>query len=167
MMWASHHLWQIFGEATIDLPFTVYEHKPKLTFNYSDGNSQFSFDLGGNLRRPNPGRVTGFDVVEVLVEVKSYNNSANLLKHYKDFLKKAAIVSIQPQHPDTWFIFYTTVPFGCSRAVQLCNGELLSECKNSWPKPLDECSKDLYERIIIIVSTSSFQRLLKGWGRER
>jgi hypothetical protein len=167
VMWAKYHLWQILGKDTIDLPFTVYDHKSKLTFNYIDGKSQFSFDLGGNLRRPNSELVGGLDVVEVFVEVKYYNNSADLLKHYKDFLQKAAIVSLQPQHLDTLFIFYATVPFGCSHGVELCNGKLFSKCRTSWSKPLNECSEDLYDRIIILISTSSFQRLLKKWGRER
>lgn len=160
VMVAKNHLGQILGKDIIDLPFTVYDHKAKLTFNYIDSDSKFSFDLKGKLERPNPERVTKFDTVEVFVEVKSYTTSANLLGHYKDFLQKAAIVSLQPQHHDTWFIFFTTAPFGCRHAVQLCNGQLFDECKSSWPKPLDECPKDLYERIIIIVSTSSFQRLL-------
>jgi len=166
VMWARHQLWQIFGEDTIDLPFNSYDHIKKLSFVDINSGSDFSFDLGGNLRRPNPTRFAKNEVVEVFVEVKCYDTSADLLNHYKEFLRRAATVSLQPRHSDTWFIFFATAPFGCTYGVKLCNGELFSECQTSWPQPLHECSKNLYERIIIIISTSSFQRLLKQWGRE-
>jgi hypothetical protein len=160
-------LWQVLGE-TIDLPFNAYDHRAKLTFDEMDEGSekQFCFDLGGNLRRRDPSHAMGEEAVEVFIEVKSNQTGDDLLKQYREFLRRAAIVSLQSRHRDTWFIFLTSAPFGSSYGMRLCDGSFLSETQTTWHERLKEVSKDLHHRTCLVIATQSFERLLKRWGRD-
>jgi hypothetical protein len=164
---AKHILWQVLGPS-IDLPFTAYDHAPKLTFVDSESGStnKFTFDLRGILRKTNPSRVDATEAVEVLVEVKSWQSGEGLLDQYREFLRRAAIVSSQDPHHDSWFIFVADVPFGSTYGSRLCNGELLAECKESWSKPLSSMVGNLNERVTLIITTESFRRLINRWGRD-
>lgn len=77
---AKHFLWQILG-SSIDLPFTAYDHSPKLTFvdSETEASARFTFDMGGILRKKNPTRVGAMEAVEVLVEVKAWQSGDGLL----------------------------------------------------------------------------------------
>lgn len=164
---AKHFLWQILG-SSIDLPFTAYDHSPKLTFvdSEAEAEARFTFDMGGILRKKNPMRVDATEAVEVLVEVKARQSGDGLLVEYREFLRRAAIVSSQDRHHDSWFIFVAEVPFGTSYGSRLCNGNLLEECRKGWSTPLASVASDLKERVTLLIATESFRRLINRWGRD-
>jgi len=162
---AKHLLWQILG-AAIDLPFNAYDHRSKLTFvDIMDGSGSFSFDLGGVLRHKSSVHVGGEKTVEVLVEVKADRIGNGLLGDYREFLRRAAIVSLSDRHRDTWFIFLVSVPFGTKYGVGLFDGSLLNECKKAWPELLKSAPSDLHKRITVMIATESFKELLARWGK--
>jgi hypothetical protein len=161
-------LWKILG-SSIDLPFNAYDHAPKLTFDDSGSGNQgrFTFDLGGILRRKNTSRVDSEETVEVFVEVKSTQSADNLLKEYREFLRRAAVVSSDSRHHDTWFMFVAQVPFGSTYGTRLCNGGLLDDCRERWPSSFSAAVRDINERVTLFIATESFQRLVDHWGRGR
>jgi len=157
-------LWQVLGEA-IDLPFTAYDHGPKLTFRdpESPGFGSFNFDLKGVLRRRDSARISDHEAVEVLVEVKATRAADSLLGEYREFVRRAAVVASEDAHKDTWFIFVVQVPFGCSYGSSLCDGALLEECRLFWPKSFERTPAGLSDRIAIVVATESLRRLIDHW----
>jgi hypothetical protein len=165
---AIHLLWRIFGD-DIKLPFNAYDHAPKLTFPDLPecGGGTFSFDLRGVLQRPNANRFNGVESVEVFVEVKSYADGNGLLLAYKEFLRRAAIVTKYAGHHDTWFVFLASVPFGTSKGAQLCNREYFASCRGDWPQSLRDGNDDLYLRISLLIVTASFRRMLSWFGDVR
>src|SRR4030042_4106829 len=167
VMRAKHLLWQVLGEA-ITLPFNAYDHIAKLTFDEmtDNGEKQFCFDLSGHLRRKDPARAMGEEAVEVFVEVKSNQIGDDLLKQYREFLRHAAIVSVQNRHRDSWFIFLASAPFGSSYGIRLCDGSFLLDTQKSWHEKLQAVSRDLHLRTCVIIATQSFERLLRRWGRD-
>jgi hypothetical protein len=160
-------LWRILGDR-IRLPFNAYDHAEKLAFDHGlpSGVAPFNFDLKGNLERSVPGRVGGVEAVEVFVEVKKYHEGDSLLPEFAKFLQRAAIVASVPAHKATWFFFVSNVPFGSSKGIRLCNGEYLAECSAPWPEPLKRNLSHLQDRIVVIIGTESFARLLQQWGRD-
>jgi hypothetical protein len=162
---AKHLLSQVLGKA-IDLPFNAYDHGPKLTFTENDPQAtQFSFDLGGIVRRPDGHSFAGELTTDVFVEVKNHSTGDALLAEFKAFLRRAAIVASQPKHADTWFIFLASVPFGTTQGLALCDGSLIAQCRKEWPSSIQEASESLHERVALFVATRSFERLLTKWGR--
>jgi hypothetical protein len=165
---AKHLLWQVLGDA-IDLPFNAYDHGPKLTFDDTGDiqSASFSFDLKGILRRDAKERASGQETVEVFVEVKSRQRGNDLLREYEIFLRRAAIVSSDDRHRDTWFIFLAGAPFGTTVGRELCDGSFLSRCRENWEDALKRSSGNLEARICLLISTPSLERLLDRWGRNR
>ena len=157
-------LWRIFGDA-IKLPFNAYDHGPKLTFADLPecGGGTFSFDLGGVLQRPNADSFSGVESTDVFVEVKSYADGDGLLVAYKEFLRRAAVVTKNDRYRDTWFVFLASVPFGTTKGAQLCNGELFTSCRGDWPESLRGNNDNLYLRISLLIVTASFDRMLTRW----
>ena len=164
---AKHLLWKVLG-SSIDLPFTAYDHAPKLTFpdTETEGTSRFTFDLGGVLKRKDATRMSGTEVVELLVEVKASRSGDGLLHEYREFLRRAAVASLDDRHRDSWFIFLAQVPFGTTYGAALCNGDLLEECRQQWSQRLAAAARNLNERVTLIIATDSFRRLLDLWGRD-
>ena len=160
-------LWRILGNR-IRLPFNAYDHAEKLAFDQGRpfGVPPFSFDLKGNLERRDPRRVGGSEAVEVFVEVKKYSTGDGLLGEFASFLQRAAVAASVPAHKDTWFFFVSNVPFGSSKGVQLCNGEYLAECSTSWHEQLKKDVSTLHSRIVVIVATESFVRMLQRWSAD-
>jgi hypothetical protein len=123
---------RVFSDS-IDLPFNAYEHPEKVTFDDpAFPPKQFSFDLSGNFRRVDASAVTGSKAVELFVEVKSYSEGSQLLAEYDEFLRRAAIVGSTPRHRNSWFMFLSSVPFGTTFGVRLCDGGFLTERSQSW-----------------------------------
>jgi hypothetical protein len=164
---AADLLWRILGDR-IRLPFNAYDHAEKLAFDQGGafGLAPFNFDLRGNLERPNSSRFGGSEAVEVFVEVKKYSVGDSLLAEFSAFLQRAAVATSVPAHKDTWFFFVSNVPFGTSKGVRLCNGEYLAECSASWPDPLKTLVASLQGRVVVVIATESFARLLQRWGRD-
>jgi hypothetical protein len=162
---SSRLLWRLFGES-LRLPFNAYDHTSKLTFRNLEefGGGTFTFDLGGHLERPNLERFDGRETTDVFVEVKSYEYGSNLLTEYAEFLRRAAILSLDERFRDTCFIFLASVPFGTSKGAELCDGRFLNECGKEWPARVREKARDLHTRICLIFATASFERMLSKWS---
>jgi hypothetical protein len=153
----------------VDLPFNAYDTTNVLTFDdgpaHGGPDGRFVLDLGGILRRAAPSKATGEEVSHVFVEVKTKGTGAGVLEEYKEFLRRAAIVSLQRQYETPWFVFYCTVPFGSTKGNDLVDGTLLTLCAASWPKPLQEVARDLDARVVLVIATKSFVKMLTSWGQ--
>jgi hypothetical protein len=117
----------VFGgclERTIkrfSLSFDVYNAPDKVSFHGLSDGTEYSFDLSGT-----------YEGSEVFVECKGYNDGANLLDEYREFLAKAYCTSIQYQrHRKDLFWFVTNVPFGTSFGRGLWSLEFISEALRS------------------------------------
>jgi len=164
---ANHLLWRVLGES-IALPFNTYDHAAKLRFDGSAcGLGTFNFDLRGHLQKIRSSAVTGFETVEVLVEVKNYSDGNSLLGEYESFLKRAAFTGSLPEHSDTRFIFLCNVPFGTTMGTKLCNGEYLKERSATWDTQLQPLAEAIRHRIVLIIATNSFNSLLQQWGSSK
>ena len=156
-------LWRLFGNS-IKLPFNAYDHGPKLRFS-DVPEGTFNYDLGGSIERPNPNRFSKFESTDIFVEVKAYQHGKDLLAAYAEFLRHAAVMSTKERHRDTWFVFLASVPFGCSKGIELCNGQFLDECQMKWPEPLKAHAGNLHLRVCLLIATASFERMLLEWSR--
>lgn len=163
MIRAKTLLWRLLGNA-IDLPFNAYDHRAKLAFTDVEGAGEFTFDLAGVLKRRDQNRLAGEAAVEVFVEVKAVKSGDSLLAEYREFLRHAAIVSLERQHADTWFIFLSEAPFGSSYGAQLCDGSIIYECGQKWSSHVQKSGQTLTGRVALLIATKSFQHLLEKWG---
>lgn len=150
----------------IDLPFNAYDHAALLTFDdpATSPTGHFTFDLRGVLRRPNPRRFDGEEVVELLVEVKSASDGSALLGQYREFLRRAAVTSTLPAHSGAWFIFIAAAPFGVNHGIGLWDGTLLDALRPDWPRNIAEAGADLARRSSVLMATESLEQLLTRWG---
>jgi hypothetical protein len=155
---------------SIDLPFNSYDRPEALQFEdgpqFGGEEGRFFLDLAGVLKRRGSAKFGGQEARDVFVEVKSRADGGNVLGEYRDFLRRAAVVSLTPRYRAAWFVFYCTVPFGSTFGTQLADGTLLRECANSWPKSLQVVSTDLDARVVLVISTKSFVKMLNEWGRD-
>jgi hypothetical protein len=161
-------LWRVLGDS-INLPFNAYDHVNKLSFDFGQrlGIPQFAFDLRGTFTRRDSDCFGGSEAAEVFVEVKKYASGNALLGAFGDFLQRAAAVSSLSEHTDTWFLFVTSVPFGTTKGVDLCDGTYLRECSERWPDELRSAwPQDLHNRIAVVIATASFVRVVRRWGRD-
>jgi hypothetical protein len=157
---------RVFSDS-IDLPFNAYDHPEKVTFDDpAFPPKQFSFDLSGNFRRVDARAVTGLQVVELFVEVKSYSEGSQLLAEYDEFLRRAAIVGSMPRHRNSWFMFLSAVPFGTTFGVRLCDGAFLTERSQSWTGRIQP-PQDLHLRTALVFGNLSLKRALDAWGHSR
>lgn len=157
---------RVFSDS-IDLPFNAYDHPEKVTFDDpAFPSKQFSFDLSGNFRRADASAVTGSQAVELFVEVKSYAEGSQLLAEYDEFLRRAAIVGSMPRHRNSWFMFLSSVPFGTTFGVRLCDGVFLTERSRSWTGGIKP-PLDLHLRTALVFGNLSLKRALHEWGQSR
>jgi hypothetical protein len=151
----------------VDLPFNAYDTSHHLTFddqpNFGGKGDRFVLDLGGVLKRNAPQKAAGIEATSIFVEVKTKEDGSGILEEYREFLRRAAVVSLQPSCKDAWFVFYCTVPFGSSKGSELVDGTLLRQCAEGWPQSLKAVAVDLEGRVVLVIATKSFVRLLTSW----
>lgn len=88
---------------------------PKLTFSWTDGHGNFSYDLGGVLRGGE------FHQQEFLAEVKYYSNIGDQSELYSEYLAKCyRAYMLRPDRCDN-FMWITWHPFLTSRWKKLCS----------------------------------------------
>ena len=157
-------LWRILGKS-LRLPFNAYDHPEKLSFSVGSqfGIDPFNFDLRGNLERRDNRLAGGLEAKDVFVEVKSYESAADLLAKYRDFLKRAAVVTTISEYKQAWFFYVSSVPFGSSFGIELCDGTFLRACAEEWDAALRSHASGLESRVAVIVATQSFRRVLARW----
>lgn len=152
----------------VHLPFTAYDFQEKCEFAAEQGTplagKSYRFDMKGILQSPQ--RKGASSAGDVYVEVKNYAAGADLLTAYKGFLEWAAYVGNLPDHKTTWFIFLSTAPFGTTRGEELCDGTLLKEVVERWPVEHRPQISALSERIVNVIATPSFSKLIREWGRQ-
>lgn len=164
---AKLHLERVLGQ-NVSLPYNAYDAPQRLRFDGGAELGEFFFDLRGTLRRPDKAAlVDGMAATDLFVEVKNYSNGAKLLDEFRGFLKRSAVASSAPEHSDTWFLFFATVPFGCSHGSSLCDGTLLQKEANRWPQELKTQASSLRERIVAVINTRSEARFLDQWWTPR
>jgi len=152
---------------SIDLPFNAYEHPEKVTFDDpASPPKQFSFDLSGNFRRAEKRAVAGLKVAELFVEVKSYSEGSQLLNEYDEFLRRAAIVGSMPRHRNSWFMFLSSVPFGTTYGVRLCDGDFLRNRSQNWAGGI-QAPQDLHLRTALVFGNLSLKRTFQAWSNPR
>lgn len=162
---AKRLLQQLLGDG-LDLSFNAYDHASRLAFrNVGPAEDSFQFDLGGALKRKNADRFDHQEAVDVFVEVKTRTEAGDLLAEYREFLRRAATVSADPRYSSAWFIFFSTVPLGCSKAAELANGTLIRDTAKTWPLAIQSDVNKLHDRIVLVIATESFARLVSTWGR--
>lgn len=163
---ASIALDQVFGDA-IDLPFNAYDHPEKLTFDDpSSPGGIFSFDLSGSFRRPDPNTISGQKTVELFVEVKNHDSGTALQPLYSEFLRRASVVGAMPRYRESWFIFVSSVPFGTTAGVRLCDGSFLTDCCQKW-KGNVKPPEALHLRTALVFANLSLRRALEVWKQPR
>jgi hypothetical protein len=154
----------------VDLPFNAYDNAEMLAFednsSYGGSGDKFLFDLGGTLRRGDPGRFARQVASPVFVEVKTRSSAGDALNEYREFLRRAAIVAQDARFRESWFLFYSTVPFGSSKAASIADGTFLREYATSWPTALQSRIADLSTRVGLVIATKSFVTLLTTWCRD-
>lgn len=153
----------------IDLPWNAYDHRARLSFedHTTDPPSSFVYDLGGHLRRRDDKKFGGDLVLPLLVEVKHYTSSSSLLEQFRDFIRHAGVVSEREDYCDARFVFVSTVPFGCSEAAALCNGQLAGEVlqKYKWRRSLT--ADAIHRRMHLVFLNQSFNEFIEEWCHER
>lgn len=88
---------------------------PKLTFSWSDGYGDFSYDLGGVLRGGQ------LHQQEFLAEVKYYSTAGDQSELYSEYLAKCyRAYSVRPDRCDN-FMWVTWHPFLTTRWKNLCS----------------------------------------------
>ena len=151
----------------ISLHYNAYDHQQTLDFHDNEHDlGEFNFDLRGNLSRPDTDKFSNTEVIEVLVEVKNYDIGSSLLSKFESFLQKTACVTKFSEHKDTWFIFFTSVPFGSTKGKELCDGSLLEDCSTDWPTTLKYNPAQMYQRVSLVIPKDSLRRLLKWSYKE-
>ena len=96
------------------------------------------------MERANPERFGSRETTDVFVEVKSYEYGKDLLSFYADFLRRAAVLSLDERYRDTVFIFLASVPFGTSKGAELCDGRFVAQCEQEWPERIRAAASDLH-----------------------
>lgn len=161
VMKAKNLLEQLLPDA-IGLPFNSYDNPEKLEFADPDGGS-FSFDLGGHLHRQSSTALIGAETCEILVEVKNHHTGGDLLTEYKSFLRRSTIAASHKRHARSWFLFLSSVPFGTTLGVQLCDGTTLKTCASSWSSITPQPPSDLADRVVLLIATASMTKFLSHW----
>ena len=146
----------------VDLPFNAYDSSEKLEFKDPDGGN-FLFDLGGRLRRASVTAILGEETCELLVEAKNYANGSTLLSAYKTFLRHASIAAGEKRHKNSWFLFLSSVPFGSTHGVKMCNGKTLADEAQTWSPATPQPVAGLHNRIALVFWTASTERLVDYW----
>ena len=164
-MEAKVYLERMF-RGTMSLPFNAYDSPEKLEFKDPLGDRpSFSFDLKGHLELKAAPANARNRPVEIFVEVKNYSCGKSLTPEYKKFLHRAASVAALPEHHYTWFLFYTTAPFGTNEGQRLCNGEFLRTLARDekWTEALQAIASSLHERTVLLIVTKSTTRMTNIW----